>query len=124
MPPKRNEDSKVKKPDPLRVPGNSRWVEFNIPTKGKQAVKEGVAGSLYVVGGAVYDDVENISGGGKSARGTGSRWDGLLGVVVLGSDGGWWAGGSLGWDGGLSLVLLLHFFCTVGDFEGSETFVK
>ena len=71
MPPKRNEDPEVKKPDSLRVPGNNRWAEFSIPTKGKQAVREGVAGSLYVVGGAVYDDVENISGDGKSARGTG-----------------------------------------------------
>jgi len=71
MPPKRNEDPEVKKPDSLRVPGNNRWAEFNILTKGKQAVREGVAGSLYVVGGAVYDDVENISGDGKSARGTG-----------------------------------------------------
>jgi hypothetical protein len=73
MHPKRNEDPKVKKPDSLRVPGNNRWAEFIIPTKGKQAVREGVAGSLYVVGGAVYDDVENISGDGKGARGTGSR---------------------------------------------------
>ena len=59
----------------------------------------------------------------ERARGARVREGSLLGVVMLGSDGGW-LGGSLGWDGGLSLVLLLYFFCTIGDFEGSGTFVK
>jgi hypothetical protein len=81
MPPKRNEDPKVKKPESLRVPGNNCEAEFTIPTK----VMEDMEASLNIVGGAVYDGVENIR-----------REDSLLGVVVLGSYCGWWAGGKLG----------------------------
>jgi len=77
MPPKEPEESQRKQKfhgtNTLPIPGNNREAEFTLPTKAKQSVKEGVAASLYVVGGAVYDDVENISGDGKSARGTGSR---------------------------------------------------